>query len=122
MDETCREHFKLQSLKDVMIFKRPSNVFTFVLLYDDFDYTLKDYIIRNKNKQSTAPEDTFFIANAMTSLVARLKAIGISHNNLSPENVMIHNQAEKQPKSGFIENNNYANKTMMRNPKKFMTE
>lgn len=78
---------RFQYLVDSFVIRR-GGAYLFYLLYEDIDFTLKDYIGRNTLKEPCGTElDLAFLGRSLAQSLQTLKHLGLAHNNLSPENV-----------------------------------
>ncbi|KRX02955.1 Protein kinase-like domain [Pseudocohnilembus persalinus] len=88
---------KIQTLKDYYIVRK-DEFFTFYLIYEDFDYSLQEYIECNKNKQNSENKikEAFILANYLSEYdINLLDSLNLYQNSFLPQNILIKNNQEE---------------------------
>lgn len=94
----------IQKMIDVYAVQRnKSNEYTFVLIFEDSEFSLKDFIVHNSSSSSskkqvnreasfkeneTNIEQAFVMVKGIAKQIKSLKRIGIFHSNIAPENIL----------------------------------
>lgn len=75
--------------------RNDSNEYTFILVFEDAGFSLKDFILRNVSDLEDNPdseeikEEQFFVfVKVLAKQIKNLKRIGVFHNNIAPENIL----------------------------------
>lgn len=102
---TRRPQFQL--LRDCFIV-RYGQFYLFYLLYDDIDFTLRDYIAKNQKRDSMGGEmEMLYIAESLATSLEKLRELGLAYNNVSPENVCV--QIDRKSNGRFLVLSNFEN-------------
>jgi serine/threonine protein kinase len=77
---------------------------------EDFDYSLKDLLLRNKAllDERDATAEIYVLAYHLAHLLHRLKRIGVCHNNIAPENVFVREDPRTKLKQILLGNFEHA--------------